>query len=89
MYFLSFISLLLLVFFIDEHTGDDTNILASKGILAVVIALSLAFGFFLLVCLLGYALVKIPISFWISSNYKNNLDRLLFKIAVYEEKIID
>jgi hypothetical protein len=65
MYFFSFVGLLLIVFFIDN--GDDNhenNILDGEGILAVIIALSLSFGFLLLVCLLGYALVKIPLSWW-------------------------
>jgi len=70
MYFFSFVALLLVVFFIDN--GDDNkenNILDGEGILAVIIALSLAFGFLLLVCLLGYALVKIPLSWWQESDY--------------------
>jgi hypothetical protein len=90
MYFFSFVGLLLIVFFIDN--GDDNhenNILDGEGILAVIIALSLSFGFLLLVCLLGYALVKIPLSLWQESNYQEKNNRLVFNVAVLEDQIIE
>ena len=89
MYTFSFVGLLILLFIIDNRNDNDINILDTQGILAVIIALSLAFGFLLLVCLLGYALVKIPLSFWMESSFERKLPRLLFKISVYEDKIID
>ena len=89
MYTFSFVGLLILLYFIDARSDTDVNILEAQGILAVIIALSLAFGFLCLVTLLGYALVKIPLQFWISSNFETKLPRLLFKISVYEDRIID
>ena len=88
MYFLSFISLLGLIFYIDNKDGDEgSNILNEQGIFAVAIALSLAFGFLNLVCLLGYGLVLIPLNTWTNSNIDEKLNRLLHKVSIYEEQI--
>lgn len=57
--------------------------------MAVLIALSIFIGYLLLVCLLGWSLVKIPILWWTESNYDTTLKKLLFKIAVFEEQIVD
>lgn len=57
--------------------------------MAVALALSLAFGFFCLICLLGWGLIKIPILWWKTSDYKELLNNLLFDISVLEDKIID
>ena len=79
MYFFSFISLLATIYFIDNSDGENgSNILNKQGVIAVAIALSMAFGFFLLVILLGYALVRIPILTWINSNNEESLNRHLF-----------
>ena len=79
MYFFSFISLLATIYFIDNSDGQGgSNILNEEGIIAVAIALSMAFGFFLLVIFLGYALVRIPILTWIGSNLEESLNRHLF-----------
>ena len=87
LYFFSFITLLVIIVVIDNNSkGEkDYNLLADGGILNIIIALSLSFGFFLLVCLLGYALVKIPIKYWINSDITERLKRLHFKVAFYEE----
>jgi hypothetical protein len=85
LYFVSFIVLLLLLFFLD----DGKRILDKQGILAVVVAVCLAAGFTLLVCFLGYGLVKIPVQMWVQSNYTAKLNRLLFQVAVYEDQIIE
>lgn len=85
LYFVSFIVLLLMIYFLD----DSKNILDQQGILAVVVAVCLAAGFTLLVCFLGYGLVKIPVQMWVQSNYSGKLNRLLFKVAIYEDQIID
>ena len=70
MYFVSFIVLLLLLHFLDTKKDDDQkSILDQRGILAVVIAVCLAGGFTLLVCFLGYGLVKIPVQLWVHSDY--------------------
>lgn len=89
LYCLSFIGLLVAIFIIDNQTGNESHILDSQGILAVLQALSLAFGFFCLVCLLGYALVKIPISWWQEADMPRKLERLMFQISLCEDKIID
>lgn len=89
LYCLSFIGLLVVLLFLDNTYSKETNILDSQGILAVLQALSLAFGFFCLVCLLGYALVKIPISWWQEADLPRKLEKLLFEISLYEDKIID
>lgn len=89
LYCLSFIGLLVALVIIDKKTNNKFNILESQGIIAVLIALSLAFGYFCLVCLLGYALVKIPIMLWQQSTYERKLPRLYFKISIYEDKITD
>ena len=86
MYFLSFIALLLLLYFLDD---SKHNILNQQGILAVVIAICLAAGCTLLVCFLGYGLVKIPVQTWVQSDYTDKLNRLLFKVATYEDQIIE
>ena len=70
LYFASFVGLLFFIIYYDKRDGDSNNdILSDQGILAVAIALSIAFGFFTLVCLLGYGLIKIPISYWQESSY--------------------
>lgn len=89
MYCLSFIGLMVALFIIDSRNDDDTNILDTQGILAVLQALSLAFGFLCLVCLLGYALVKIPLSWWQEADLLRKQDRLLFEVSQHEDKIID
>mmetsp|Transcript_19572 Transcript_19572/g.30107 ORF Transcript_19572/g.30107 Transcript_19572/m.30107 type:complete len:126 (+) Transcript_19572:613-990(+) len=48
----------------------------------------MCFGFFCLILCLGYALVKIPVRFWVNSSIREKYKRLLFKIAVYEDQII-
>jgi len=69
LYFLSFVALLLILFFIDERDDDKSNnILNKQGVMAVCIALILGTGYCLLLCFLGYGLVKIPIETWIQSN---------------------
>ena len=52
------------------------------------IALSLFAGYLLLVCFLGWALVKIPYVYWVESDYKSTLNRLMFKLAINEDEII-
>ena len=88
-YFCNFILLLLIIFYIDGQKEDKTQkILKSQGILAVGIALSLFAGYLLLVCFLGWALVKIPYVYWVESDYQSTLNRLMFKLAVNEDEII-
>lgn len=89
LYCISFIGLLIILFLHDNRYKNDKNILESQGIIAVAIALNLAFSFFCLVCLLGYALVKIPSHWWRDADFKNKLNRLLFDISNFDEKIID
>lgn len=85
-YFCNFIALLLIIFYIDGKKEEETDkILASQGILAVAIALSIFAGYLLLVLMLGWALVKIPYVYWVESNYQSTLNRLAFKIAINEE----
>lgn len=70
LFFFGFIVLLLALYFLDTKQDDnDKSILDQQGILAVVIAVCLAGGFTLLVCFLGYGLVKIPVQLWVHSNY--------------------
>ena len=88
LYFFSFVSLLAIIFIIDQN-DKKLDILSGRGILDVIIALSMSFGFFCLVCCLGYALVKIPIKYWINSNYRERIKRLYFKVSVLEEQIIN
>jgi len=67
LYFLSFASLLGICYWIDAENDSGEKLLqdnGGKGIVVVAIALSLAFGFLTLVCVLGYALVMIPKHFW-------------------------
>ena len=86
MYFFSFIALLFVIFMVDnQDENNENNILDGEGILAVIIALSLSSGFLLLVCLLGYALVKIPISFWQESDFEFMINHLTFGISVIED----
>lgn len=88
LYFVSFLTLLGLIFYIDTSDGEKgSDILNKQGIFAVAIALSLAFGFLNLVCLLGYGLVLIPLSTWVESDIEEKLNRLLYKVSVYEEQI--
>ena len=88
LYMVSFIVLLGIIFWIDSNNNDNSkDILGTQGILAVIIALSLAFGFLLLITLLGYSLVKIPIRFWVYSDYQWKLNRILFEISNLEEQI--
>ena len=56
--------------------------------IAVTIALCFAGGFFLLILFMGWGIVRIPIDTWIESNLNAKLNRILFKVASYEEKII-
>jgi hypothetical protein len=37
---------------------------------------------------MGWGIVRIPIDTWIESNLQAKLNRILFKVASYEEKII-
>ena len=50
-------------------------------------AISLAFGFVLLILFLGYGLVKIPVQTWLMADMKEKQNRMLFKVANYERKI--
>jgi hypothetical protein len=51
----------------------------------VLIALSIFAGYLLLICLLGWALVRIPIVYWNEADYGKTNNILAFKIAVIEE----
>ena len=88
MYFVSFIALLFLLYFIDQKQNSNHKILSNQGIIAVTIALCFAGGFFLLILFMGWGIVRIPIDTWIESNLQAKLNRILFKVAGYEEKII-
>jgi hypothetical protein len=89
LYVISFIGLLVLLMIHDNRKENDTNILQSQGIIAVALALSLAFGFFCLICLLGWGLVKIPILWWTNSDQSQRLNKLMFGISVCDDKIIN
>lgn len=90
LYFLCYAGILALLVIHDSSEGEaGEDILMSQGLLSVLIALSLGIGFICLVCLLGYSLVKIPIHYWIDSDYEEKLNRLLFKIARYDEQSND
>ena len=90
LYFLCFVALVGALYLYDSTNEESsTDILADQGILAVIIALSLAFGFFTLVCCLGYALVKIPWTLWRDSDLERKKKRLLLRIAVCEDRITD
>ena len=81
-----FLVLLGAVYLYDSNNEESSeDILANQGIVAVLIAVSLAFGFFTLVCCLGYALVKIPWTLWRDSDLERKKRRLIFKIAVCED----
>ena len=65
LYFFSFAGLLGVCYWIDATNESGVKLLdGGIGIVGVAIALSLAFGYFTLVTLLGYALVAIPRQFW-------------------------
>ena len=89
LYFCCFVVALGIVLYIDSKDTSSEDILAGQGILAVLIALSIFAGYLLLVSLLGWALVKIPLMWWSESNYDTTLKKLLFKVAVYEEQLLD
>lgn len=86
-YFISFIALLLCVYFFGRDENGNNELLDQQGILAIIVALSLTFGFVLLILFLGYGLVKIPVQTWLLANMKEKQNRMLFKVANYERKI--
>ena len=51
--------------------------------------MAIAGGLFLLVCFLGYGLVKIPSQMWVQSDCEAKLNRIYFKLGIYEDRIID
>jgi len=89
LYFCCFAAALGVVFYIDRKNEETEDILTGQGILAVLIALSIFIGYLLLVCLLGWSLVKIPTLWWTESNNETTLKKLLFKIALFEEQIVE
>ena len=70
LYFFSFAGLLGICYWIDQSNEGQNKVKLlgtgkdGIGIVGVAIALSLAFGYFTLVTLLGYALVMIPKKWW-------------------------
>ena len=89
LYFCCFAAALGVVFYIDRKNEETEDILTGQGILAVLIALSIFIGYLLLVCLLGWSLIKIPTLWWTESNNETTLKKLLFKIALFEEQIVE
>ena len=70
LYFLCFVVLLLLLVFLGKDDKGNNAILDKKGIMSVLVALSIASGFILLVLFMGYGLVKIPLRTWTYSNLR-------------------
>ena len=85
LYFVSFVGLLLFIYFLGEKDENGNSvILNKKGIISVAVALSIAFGFILLILFLGYGLVQIPIAAWKNSELQESLNRELFEVATVE-----
>ena len=92
LYVLCFGLLLGLCYAIHDPNAEGENggnLLDGDGIAAVAIGLSLAFGFLTLVGTLGYGLAKIPIAWWNHSDYNRVLNRCTFRVAVYEDQILE
>ena len=88
LYFLCYIILLLILYVLDQN-NSNYNILNTQGIIAIGVAMAIAGGLFLLVCFLGYGLVKIPVQMWVQSDYEAKLNRIYFKLGIYEDRIIE
>ena len=63
-----------MIYFLDS----TKSILTHQGIIAIGVAMAIASGLTLLVCFMGYGLVKIPVQMWVWSDYAAKLNRIYF-----------
>ena len=76
-----------MVFFFGKDENGHNQILDNRKFISVLVALSIASGFMLLVLFMGYGLVKIPLRTWTYSDLNIQLERVYYQIARNEAEL--